>query len=155
MKIAVGTDHGGYPLKEAVVQVLDELGHQVLDQGAYSYDPTDDYPDFAIAVGRAVQSGEAERGILLCGSGVGVAIVANKLRGVRACLCHDTYSAAQGVQHDAMNVLCLGGRVIGPALAQELVRAFVGAQFIERERYRRRVDKINALDEERPVGSQS
>jgi ribose 5-phosphate isomerase B len=146
MRIAVGTDHGGFLIKQTVVDTLNELGHEVVDLGAHSLDPKDDYPDFAIAVGRAVQSGEAERGIAICGSGVGVVIAANKLKGVRACLCHDTYSAAQGVQHDDMNVLGLGGRIIGPALARELVIAFVNARFAQAERFQRRMDKVKALE---------
>jgi ribose 5-phosphate isomerase B len=146
MRIAVGADHGGFPIKQTVVDTLNELGHEVIDLGAYSLDPKDDYPDFAIAVGRAVQSGQAERGIAICGSGVGVVIAANKLKGVRACLCHDTYSAAQGVQHDDMNVLGLGGRVVGPALARELVIAFVNARFAQAERFQRRMDKVKALE---------
>jgi ribose 5-phosphate isomerase B len=146
MRIAVGTDHGGFLIKQTVVDTLQELGHEVVDVGAYSLDPKDDYPDFAIAVGRAVQSGEAERGIAICGSGVGVVIAANKLKGVRACLCHDTYSAAQGVQHDNMNVLGLGGRIVGPALVRELVIAFVNARFARAERFQRRMDKVKALE---------
>jgi ribose 5-phosphate isomerase B len=146
MRIAVGTDHGGFLIKQTVVDTLQELGHEVVDVGAYSLDPKDDYPDFAIAVGRAVQSGEAERGIAICGSGVGVVIAANKLKGVRACLCHDTYSAAQGVQHDDMNVLGLGGRIVGPALVRELVIAFVNARFARSERFQRRMDKVKALE---------
>jgi ribose 5-phosphate isomerase B len=146
MRIVVGTDHGGFLIKQTVVDTLQEMGHEVVDVGAYSLDPKDDYPDFAIAVGRAVQSGEAERGIAICGSGVGVVIAANKLKGVRACLCHDTYSAAQGVQHDDMNVLGLGGRIIGPALARELVIAFANARFDGAERFQRRMDKVTALE---------
>lgn len=146
MRIAIGVDHGGYELKPTIIETLQKLGHEVLDLGAFEYLPADDYPEYAIAVGRAIQSGQAERGIAVCGSGVGVAMTANKLPGVRACLCHDTYTAAQGVQHDDMNVLCLGGRVIGTELARTLVQAFLGASFDGGERFRRRVDKISALE---------
>ena len=145
MRIAVGTDHGGFLLKQTVVDALTALGHEVVDVGAYELNPTDDYPDYAAAVGRLVQAATVARGILLCGSGVGVAMAANRLPGVRACLCHDTYTAAQGVEHDDMNVLCLGGRVIGPELARVLVKAFVEARFDGAERFRRRVAKMEAL----------
>ncbi len=145
MRVAVGTDHGGFLLKQTVVDTLRALGHEVVDVGAHELNPIDDYPDFAAAVGRLVQAGTVERGILLCGSGVGVAMAANRLPGVRACLCHDTYTAAQGVEHDDMNVLCLGGRVIGPELARVLVKAFVDARFDGAERFRRRVAKMEAL----------
>jgi ribose 5-phosphate isomerase B len=130
MRIAFGTDHGGLAIKDSVLDEIRGLGHE----------------DFAKLVGDAVQSGRAERGIAVCGSGVGVTMAANKMRGIRACLCHDTYSAAQGVTHDDMNVLCLGGRIIGPELAKALVRAFLTAEFDGGERFRRRVDKVNALD---------
>lgn len=145
MRVAVGTDHGGFLLKQTVVDALVALGHEVVDVGAYELNPSDDYPDYAAAVGQLVQAGMVERGILICGSGVGVAMAANRLPGVRACLCHDTYTAAQGVEHDDMNVLCLGGRVIGPELARVLVQAFVGARFDGAERFRRRVAKMEAL----------
>jgi ribose 5-phosphate isomerase B len=146
MRIAIGMDHGGYDLRAAITETLQQLGHEIVDQGASEYLSTDDYPDYAIAVGQAIQAGQADRGILVCGSGVGVAITANKLSGIRACLCHDTYTAAQGVQHDDMNVLCLGGRVIGSELARVVVRAFVGASFDGGERFRRRVAKVTALE---------
>lgn len=146
MKIAVSADHGGYCLKDTVTQTLAALGHEVLEVGARAFDATDDYPDVAEAVGRAVQAGDAERGVAICGSGVGVTIAANKLAGVRACLCHDTYTAAQGVRHDDMNVLCLGGRVIGPDLAKELLRAFVGAEYNPTDRFARRVAKVTRLE---------
>ena len=146
MRVAFGTDHGGMPLKEPLLKLLRELGHEVIDMGAYELDPADDYPDFAVAVGRAIQSGQAERGIVICGSGIGVAIAANKLGGIRACLCHDTYSARQGVVHDNMNVLCLGGRVIGVELARELVSVYMAAQYDGGGRFKRRVDKVTALD---------
>ena len=147
MKIAVASDHGGYELKDMVVEQLRSDGHEVLDLGAHQLDPEDDYPDYARYVGQAIQHGQAERGVLLCGSGVGGAIAASKLKGVRASVCHDTYSAAQGVQHDDMNVLCLGARVIGSALAKELLTAFVNAEFLAKSRYSRRVEKVAALED--------
>lgn len=146
MRIAIGFDHGGYDLRAIISETLQQLGHQVVDLGAFEYLAADDYPDYAIAVGQAIAVGEADRGIVVCGSGVGVTMTANKLPGIRACLCHDTYTAAQGVQHDDMNVLCLGGRVIGPELARVLVRAFVEASFDGGERFQRRVAKVSALE---------
>jgi len=146
MRIAVGADHAGFPLKEAIIQAIRAAGHEVLDLGAFDTQPSD-YPDFALAVGRAIQEGQAERGILLCGSGVGASIAANKLRGIRAGLCHDIYSAHQCVEHDNANILCLGPRVIGPALAVELVQAFLAARFTGEERHRRRLNKIAAMEE--------
>lgn len=148
MNIAVGADHGGLSLKQTIVDELKKLGHTVIDCGAYEYDALDDYPDFARAVGQALQRGQAERGVVLCGSGVGAAIAASKMRGVRAGLCHDTYSARQGVQHDNMNVLALGARIIGDELARELVRAFASAQFDTDPRFQRRLDKVIALEKE-------
>jgi ribose 5-phosphate isomerase B len=145
MKIAVACDHGGFPLKEAVLEAVRDSGDELLDLGAFSVAP-DDYPDYAEKLGRVIQKGEAERGILLCGSGVGASIAANKLKGVYAAVCHDTYSAHQGVEHDAMNVLCLGARVVGPKLANELVAAFLAARFRSEERYIRRVDKVRKLE---------
>lgn len=146
MKIALGCDHGGFPLKASTADLLRALGHEVIDKGAMVDDPQDDYPDFAEAVARAVQKGEAQRGILICGSGVGACVAANKLKGVRAAICHDTYSAAQGVEHDDMNVLCLGARIVGVALAAELVRAFAGATFSGEARHKRRLAKVNAIE---------
>jgi RpiB/LacA/LacB family sugar-phosphate isomerase len=145
MRIAIGSDHAGYPLKETAANLVSALGHVVLDLGAYGPEPVD-YPDYALAVGQAIQRGEAERGILLCGSGVGISIAANKLRGIRAGVCHDTYSAHQAVEHEDMNVLCVGPRVIGPALLEELIRAFLGARFTGEARHARRVAKIAALE---------
>jgi len=145
MRIVVGADHRGYALKEIVVGQLRASGHDVLDVGTNGEEPVD-YPDYALAVGKAILSGEAERGVLVCGSGVGAAIAANKLPGIRAGLCHDTYSAHQGVEHDDMNLLCLGSRVIGPELALELVRTFVNARFSSEERYRRRLAKVQELE---------
>lgn len=145
MRVAVAADHAGFPLKDAVVDELRRLGIEAQDLGAFDTTPSD-FPDYAALVGRAIQNGEAERGILLCGSGVGVCIAANKLHGVRAALTHDTYSAHQGVEHDGMNVMCLGSRIIGEALARELVDAFVKARFQEEARFVRRVNKIDALE---------
>ena len=145
MRIAIGSDHAGFAMKEALAPFLQELGHEVLDQGTHSTAPVD-YPDFAEAVGQAVLRSQAERGILICGSGVGASVAASKLPGIRAAVCHDTYSAHQGVEHDDMNVLVLGGRIIGPALAMELVRAFVAARFSGEERHVRRLGKVKALE---------
>jgi len=146
MRVAIGVDHGGFLLKGPIVDYLTMAGHEVLDLGAYNMDPEDDYPDYAKAVGEAVLRGEAERGIILCGSGVGACVAANKLPGIRAGLCHDTYSAHQAVEHDNINVLCLGARVIGVALALELVQAFIGATFSGEERHRRRVAKVAEME---------
>ena len=146
MIVAVGTDHAGFPLKESVAGVIRSLGHEVLDCGAQTLIPGDDYPDYAEKVARAVTEGRAERGILLCGSGVGASVAANKFDGIRAALCHDTFSARQGVEDDAMNVLCLGARVVGPALANEVAQAFLRATFSEAERHRRRVAKIQEFE---------
>ena len=146
MKIAVAADHGGLSLKPTLVATLEALGHEVIDLGAHQYDPKDDYPDFARYVGQAIQHGQAERGVVVCGSGVGASVAANKLTGVRAGVCHDTYSAAQGVEHDDMNVLCIGARIVGVELAKHLVEAFVGARFDTDERFVRRLDKVKALE---------
>ena len=145
MMIAVATDHGGFPLKQQVLDVVRECGHEVLDLGTNSTDPVD-YPDFAQAIGEALRQGRAERGILMCGSGVGASVAANKMVGVRAGLCHDTYSAHQGVEHDNRNVLCLGARVIGPELMADLVRAYLGAQFTGEARHMRRLAKVDAIE---------
>lgn len=149
MKIALACDHGGFLLKRLVAETIRHLGHTVLDLGADSDAPVD-YPDFAEKLGRVLQTGEAERGILLCGSGVGACIAANKMRGVYAGVCHDIYSAHQGVEHDDMNVLCLGARIIGQELAREIVAAFLSARFVGQdpgqERHARRVAKIKKLE---------
>ncbi len=145
MRIVLGNDHAGFELKQNVAAYLKELGHTVVDVGTHSTDPVD-YPDYAEAVGVALREGRADRGILICGSGVGASVSANKLPGIRAGLCHDTYSAHQGVEHDDMNVLVLGARVIGPELARELVRAYLEARFTAEERHRRRLAKVNALE---------
>jgi ribose 5-phosphate isomerase B len=148
MRIVLGADHAGFALKEKLRQQLQEAGHEVVDVGAHTYDRDDDYPDFAAAVGRAVVAGAGERGVLVCGSGVGACIAANKIEGVRACLCHDIYSATQGVEHDDMNVLCLGGLIVGDALAEKLVQGFLSAQFIGKGRFLRRLNKVLALEDE-------
>ena len=145
MKIVLGSDHAGFPLKQDIADLLRREGHEVVDVGTHSIAPVD-YPDSAQAVGEAVVDGRAERGILVCGSGVGASVAANKIKGVRAAICHDSYSAHQGVEHDDMNVLVLGGRIIGPALASELVKAFVGARYTAEERHARRLAKVMALD---------
>ena len=146
MIVAIGTDHGGYALKERVVRAVAALGHEVHDCGARTLEPGDDFPDYAELVAQAIRSGRAERGILLCGSGVGISVAANKFPGIRAAICHDVYAARQGVEDDAMNVLCLGGRVIGPELAAELVSVFLNAHFKAFERYERRLQKITAIE---------
>ncbi len=145
LKVAIGADHGGFTLKNELITRLEE-GFEILDLGATTFQADDDYPDFALAVSQAVASGEANRGVLVCGSGVGACIAANKVPGVRACLCHDTYSAHQGVEHDDMNVLCLGARVIGIELATELVKAFLEANFSGERRHRRRLEKVLAIE---------
>jgi ribose 5-phosphate isomerase B len=146
VRIAVGADHAGLSLKNAVRDQLTGEGHQVVDVGTHSTDPVD-YPDFATAIARAIATGACDRAVLVCGSGVGASIAANKHRGIRAGLCHDSYSARQGVEHDDMNVLVLGGRVVGEALARELVLAFLQARYSGEERHRRRLAKIRALEE--------
>ncbi len=148
MRVAVGNDHAGLPLKAAVIGELERLGHEVLDFGTNASSSVD-FPDFATPVGHAIQQGEADRGILICGSGVGMCIAANKMHGIRASVAHDTYSAHQGVEHDGMNVLCLGSRIVGDELARELVRAFMGASFQREERFIRRLNKVNALEEKK------
>ena len=145
LKVALGADHGGFTLKNELVTRLHETC-EISDVGAHTFDPNDDYPDFALAVAQAVASGQVERGILICGSGVGACVAANKVPGVRACLCHDTYSAHQGVEHDDMNVLCLGARVIGPELALELAKAFLSATFSGEKRHCRRLEKVLAIE---------
>jgi RpiB/LacA/LacB family sugar-phosphate isomerase len=145
MRIAMASDHAGFKLKQDLVKYLGELGHRIVDLGTNSEDPVD-YPDYAVAVGNAVLGGTAERGVLICGSGVGASVAANKLKGIRAAVCHDTYSAHQGVEHDDMNVLVLGSRVIGPALGRELVTAFLHATFSGEERHVRRLNKVRALE---------
>ena len=146
MRVAVGADHAGFNLREAVISTIESAGHQAIYLGAHKYDAEDDYPDCTAPVAASVQSGDADRGIMLCGSGIGAAITANKFRGVRASVCHDTYSAAQGVVHDDMNVLCIGGRVVGDAIATELVEAFLAAELGEEIRFHRRLQKLNNIE---------
>jgi ribose 5-phosphate isomerase B len=147
VKLVISSDHAGFPLKEEVRAYLAKAGHEVVDLGAYEVDPLDDYPDFAERVGLALKRGDAPRGILICGSGVGVCVASNKIPGIRAGMCHDTYSAHQGVEHDDMNVIVLGARIIGPSLAFECVDAFVGAKFINNEeRFQRRFKKVLAIE---------
>jgi ribose 5-phosphate isomerase B len=146
MRIAVGADQAGVPLNEIAMAELRGLGHEIVDLGTHDPSQPDDYPDYAAAVSDEVASGRCERGLLICGSGVGVSVAANKFPGIRAAMCHDTYSAHQGVEHDDMNILCLGARVIGPELMLDLVRAFVTARFTGEERHRRRLHKIIALE---------
>ena len=146
MKVALGADHAGFELKQRVKALLVELQHEAVDLGAFSTDAVD-YPDFAEAVALTVRDGKAERGILVCGSGVGASVAANKVPGVRAGLCHDHYSAHQGVEHDDMNVLVMGGRVIGESVAFELVRAFLGARYTCEDRHQRRLEKVKAIEQ--------
>ena len=147
MKLVIASDHAGFPLKEDVRAYLTKAGHEILDLGAYKVEPQDDYPDFAERVGDAIRAGEAPRGVLICGSGVGVSIAANKMPGIRASMCHDTYSAHQGVEHDDMNVLVIGARIVASSLAYELVDAFIRAKFISNEeRFTRRFKKVLAIE---------
>jgi ribose 5-phosphate isomerase B len=146
MRIAVGADHGGYPLNERVIQELDQGGHEIIDFGTHVGSRPDDYPDYALKVGQSIQRGEADIGILICGSGVGAAVAANKLHGIRAALCGDTYSAHQSREHDDCNVLCLGARVTGVELAMEIVRGFVAARFTGEDRHLRRLKKIAEIE---------
>jgi ribose 5-phosphate isomerase B len=146
MRVAVAADHGGWPLKDTVIAAVRGAGHEPIDLGTNSAAPVD-YPDFAAAASRAILRGDAERAIVICGSGVGAAVAANKLRGIRAGVCHDTYSAHQSVEHDDVNVLSLGARVVGSALAEELVRAFLGARYTNEERHRRRLAKVKVLED--------
>ena len=151
MKIALGCDHAGFPYKNIAMEVIQNLGHSVVDMGTMNEDPVD-YPDYATKVGRKVQEGIAERGILICGSGIGVCIAANKMKGIYAGTCHDTYSARQGVEHDAMNVLCVGARIIGAEPMKEIICAFLNARFMGcekgQERHARRVAKIKEIESE-------
>lgn len=152
MVIAVGCDHAGFPLKEHVVSQIRAAGHEAVDCGALALMPGDDYPDYALAVGEAIRDGRAERGIIVCGSGVGVTVAANKVPGIRACMCHDTFSARQGVEDDSMNVLCLGARVIGPEVASEVIRAFLEATFSGAERHERRLNKVKQIEADALAG---
>ncbi len=146
MRVGIATDHGGFGLKQELVVQLCADGHEVVDFGAHSLTPDDDYPDFVIPLAEAVVAGKVDRGLAVCGSGVGAAVCANKVKGVRACLIHDHFSARQGVEDDHMNILCMGGRTVGPAVAWDLVEAFLAAEYGQAERYLRRLDKVTALE---------
>ena len=146
MIIAIGSDHAGYPLKEQVIEAIQEMGHSIIDVGTDNATEPVDYPDYVYKVGMDILNGKADRGILVCGSGVGASITANKMRGIYAGLCHDTYSAHQGVEHDGMNVLCLGGRIIGSELAREIVHSFLNAQVEEAERHQKRRGKMRSIE---------
>jgi RpiB/LacA/LacB family sugar-phosphate isomerase len=147
MRVAVACDHGGFPLKACIIEKIQQLGHEVLDLGTYSEERVD-FPDFAWKAGRAILDGQAQRAVVICGSGVGACIAANKLKGIYAGLCHDTYSAHQGVEHDNMNMLCVGARIIGVELAAEIVRSFLGAEFLNSGNYLRRFEKIRQMEEQ-------
>lgn len=151
MRIALGCDHGGFPLKQRVTSVVQAAGHAIIDCGTDS-NCSVDYPDFALKVGETLLADQADRGILLCGSGVGISVAANKIPGIRAGVCHDTYSAHQGVEHDDMNVLCIGARIVGEELVVELVRAFLSAQFTNEERHVRRLGKVKQIEADALVG---
>lgn len=146
MKIAIGCDHAGFPLKETVLQTVKRLGHEVTDCGTFSCERAD-YPDYADKVAKLVAAGQVERGILICGSGVGVCVAANKTKGVRACVCHDAYSAKQAVEHDALNILCLGARIIGTAVAEELTERFLSASFQTGTRHEMRLNKVKTIED--------
>lgn len=146
MRVAIAADHAGFDMKQLLVERLRQEGHEVQELGPTEVDPNDDYPDAAVLVGRAIQDGVSERGLVVCGSGVGTSVAANKMKGIRAGLCHDTYSARQGVEHDDINVLCIGARVIGRDLAFVLVDAFLNARFTGEERHRRRLSKVLAIE---------
>lgn len=148
MRVAIGADHAGFPLKQQLTGFLTSEGHTVFDLGTHSTDSVD-YPDYTVAVAHAVTEGRADRGIMICGSGVGASMAANKVKGVRASIAHDTYSARQAVEHDDMNLLCLGSRVIGPSLAEELVKTFLDARLVRKNSYLRRLAKIRSLDDQR------
>src|ERR1700719_1266095 len=146
MRVGIATDHGGFGLKEELVAHVREAGHEVVDVGAHSMNPGDDYPDFVIPLAHAVAAGKVERGVAVCGSGVGASVCANKISGVRAGLVHDHYSAQQGVEDDHMNILCMGGRTVGPAVARDLVDTFLAAEFSQAPRHLRRIGKVKALE---------
>jgi ribose 5-phosphate isomerase B len=152
MRVGIATDHGGFHLKEDMAERLRAAGHEVVDFGAHTFTPDDDYPDFVVPLGRALVAGTVERGVALCGSGVGIAVCANKIPGVHACLIQDHFSARQGVEDDHMNILCLGGRTIGPELAWDLVQTFLAAEFSGAARHLRRLGKVAALEAGRSAG---
>jgi len=145
MRIAVAADHAGFLIKDEVINLLQASGQDVIDLGTYNQEPVD-YPDYALKIGKAIQDKQADRGVLICGSGVGACIAANKIKGIYASVCHDTYSAHQGVEHDNMNVLCLGSRIVGIELVKEIVKAFITAEFSTEERFRRRLEKVYELE---------
>ncbi len=151
MKIGIATDHGGYNLKEELVNRIRAAGHEIVDFGAHKMRPDDDYPDFVIPLARAVVAGEVDRGVAVCGSGVGAAICANKIPGGRACLIHDHFSARQGVEDDHMNILCMGGRTVGPEVAWDLVQTFLASEYSQAERHLRRIGKVAALEERKKL----
>ena len=151
MRVGIATDHGGFGLKEELVAQLRAAGHEVVDFGAHASSPDDDYPDFVLPLARAVVAGKVDRGVAICGSGVGASVCANKVPGIRAALIHDHFSARQGVEDDHMNILCMGGRTVGPAVAWDLVQTFLGAEFSQAERHLRRLDKVACLEEGRCV----
>jgi len=146
MRLGIATDHGGYGLKEELVAQLQKAGHEVIDFGAHKLSPGDDYPDFVVPLAKAVVSGQVERGVAICGSGVGAAVCANKIPGARACLIHDHFSARQGVEDDHMNILCMGGRTVGPAVAWDLVQTYISAEYSQAPRHLRRLSKVAALE---------
>ncbi|MDE0744155.1 MAG: ribose 5-phosphate isomerase B [SAR202 cluster bacterium] len=146
MRISVAADHNGYELKNEISEILKRYGHDVIDIGPHSLDPLDDYPDFAKPLAKSVSSGETDRGIMVCGSGVGASVAANKVKGVRAAVCHDIYSAHQGVEHDNMNILCLGSRIVGTEVVRELVSAFISAEYTNEERHARRLNKVIEME---------
>lgn len=154
MRVAVASDHAGFPLKQTVIDELIRLHHEVLDMGVHEQTSVD-FPDYAARAGRSLQSNEADRAVLICGSGVGMCIAANKMAGIRACVTHDTYSAHQGVEHDGMNAMCLGSRIVGEEVARELVRSFMGAEFLAEARFQRRLDKVAQLEAETHSGKVS
>lgn len=147
MKISIGADHAGYEMKRELIEFVEKLGHTVHDVGTFEPGKPDDYPDYATLVAEDIRAGKADRGILVCGSGVGVSVAANKYKGIRAGLCHDHYSAHQGVEHDDMNVLVLGSRIIGPMLAQDVAEAFLAAKFSNEERHLRRLNKVKGIEQ--------
>ena len=146
MKIAVAADHNGYDLKNLIFSLMNDAGHEVTDVGPHEVDPLDDYPDYAKPLAEGVSTGKYDRGIMICGSGVGASVAANKVKGVRAAVCHDIYSAHQGVEHDDMNVLCLGSRIVGLEVAKELVKAFLTAEYTHEERHQRRLEKVISME---------
>ncbi|KFB09235.1 ribose 5-phosphate isomerase B [Nitratireductor basaltis] len=148
MKIVIGSDHAGFPLKAHVIETIKALGHEVLDVGSHDAEPVD-FPDIAKLVTGAIQSGEAERGVMVCGTGVGASIAANKVKGIRAAVCHDVHSAHQSVEHDDVNIMCIGAQIVGPWLASDLIKAYLEAEFSTSEEFRRRVEKLHEMDRER------